>query len=470
MATFIDLDSYWRNRDDYPNPCEYEVSAKQTTTWMKAAREVRSKPQNACDRPNEFVTTVHIDSLSVPYPRAELFSRVVHNVSSIDAAGGITFIPTPIVSTTVITPAVVTTTIVTPNYGTPPSSTTYLVVASTQGIHVGDTVTVGVFGASTVTSIQGQNILNLGAALAGVPPSNTVVTVTPAPTTTTFINVANTQYMKVGDIITIKYGVNYESKKIVSILSLTTLTTTAFAGVAADNSDVLVTEDLTAASIVQFLDSNNNIIVNTDYSFAGLPLDVGAVFANKYSPNANTVTTITRIGGGAITTTAQTYTESNNKLRFVVMTPDTFVAGVTIPGSMTQLDAARSILKMPRLYLDFHCKKFNDLDLVYSIDGVHREAKFIATYDKTQTDEFGNPMWLHYKCPMEQVFRFSRNEPVVVRLMGRDSSVITVFSDLTVGPSLNTANDPLKNILITLCVTPYIRDNDYSHHNTDTIA
>lgn len=67
MSTFIDLDSSFRDRDTYPNACSYEITPDQTSAWFPNARSVRNNPQIAISRPLEFVTTVRMESLQLPW-------------------------------------------------------------------------------------------------------------------------------------------------------------------------------------------------------------------------------------------------------------------------------------------------------------------------------------------------------------------------------------------------------------------
>jgi hypothetical protein len=125
---------------------------------------------------------------------------------------------------------------------------------------------------------------------------------------------------------------------------------------------------------------------------------------------------------------------------------------MTVPYSET-------VSEFPRLYVNFRSQKYKDIHLINTIEGRHMDAKFICVFDKIQSDRNGNPMWIHYKCDMEQTMRFERGEPIVLQITTRDGSVL---------PQLDTPPDqppdPLKQNLITFEVTPYIRDGDYDNH------
>lgn len=89
MSTYIDLDSVWRSRSAFPNPCEYSLTPEQVATWTKAVREVRALPQNATERPLDFVSAINLLGVTLPYPRVELFAHRFIEVDSI--TGGNTF-------------------------------------------------------------------------------------------------------------------------------------------------------------------------------------------------------------------------------------------------------------------------------------------------------------------------------------------------------------------------------------------
>ena len=83
MATFIDLDSFWRDRQSYPNPCDYQLTPEQIATWTKSVREVRALPQNANERPLDFVSAINLLGVTFPFPRIELFANRLIVVDSI---------------------------------------------------------------------------------------------------------------------------------------------------------------------------------------------------------------------------------------------------------------------------------------------------------------------------------------------------------------------------------------------------
>jgi hypothetical protein len=83
MADFIDLDSFWRDRSAYPNPCNYELLPKQIDTWSRAARDTKALPVNPNERPLDFVNSISLISTTLPYPRIEIFAPFTITVDSI---------------------------------------------------------------------------------------------------------------------------------------------------------------------------------------------------------------------------------------------------------------------------------------------------------------------------------------------------------------------------------------------------
>jgi hypothetical protein len=84
MSIFIDCDSVWRDRQQYPNPMDYQLTAKDIETWTRSGRTVRSVPQNPNERPLDFASSIEIRAASLPYPRIELFATESVVVDSVD--------------------------------------------------------------------------------------------------------------------------------------------------------------------------------------------------------------------------------------------------------------------------------------------------------------------------------------------------------------------------------------------------
>ena len=67
MTEYIDIDSAYRNRDQYSNPANFVISPEQMLGWNKEERTVRAFPQNPSMNPKEFVDSVKLVYLQVPY-------------------------------------------------------------------------------------------------------------------------------------------------------------------------------------------------------------------------------------------------------------------------------------------------------------------------------------------------------------------------------------------------------------------
>jgi len=67
MSNFIHLDSLYRDREEYPNENDYQVTPQQVETWIRPARAVKAFPANPNLQPIEFSTTVNISNFMTPY-------------------------------------------------------------------------------------------------------------------------------------------------------------------------------------------------------------------------------------------------------------------------------------------------------------------------------------------------------------------------------------------------------------------
>jgi hypothetical protein len=67
MASFINLDSIWRDREMYPNPSDYQLTPSQVESWFRSARTIRAFPTNPNTQPLDFSMSVNIKHLILPY-------------------------------------------------------------------------------------------------------------------------------------------------------------------------------------------------------------------------------------------------------------------------------------------------------------------------------------------------------------------------------------------------------------------
>lgn len=120
---------------------------------------------------------------------------------------------------------------------------------------------------------------------------------------------------------------------------------------------------------------------------------------------------------------------------------------------------------LPKLYVEFRSSEYKDIHLLQTIDGKHPDANFVCTFDKLQYDTNGNAVWIHYKCDTRQAMRFRRDAPITFRVTTRDGSTLPNKDTL-----IPEDADPLKQIMCTVEVLPYIRDAFFSNHVSDVLS
>jgi hypothetical protein len=149
------------------------------------------------------------------------------------------------------------------------------------------------------------------------------------------------------------------------------------------------------------------------------------------------------VGAGGVsisTAVAQTY-GGKNRLQLALVS--------TASGSknfQNAVIAAREILKVPQIFVDFYSKRYNDLDLIDTIGGAVRNAKFVVYTNQSliQRDEYEHPVWIHYICDTPQVLRFKKNDAVLIRLQDRNGRTINIY------PEVPADDQPLKQLLLTM--------------------
>ena len=131
---------------------------------------------------------------------------------------------------------------------------------------------------------------------------------------------------------------------------------------------------------------------------------------------------------------------------------------LTIPFSET-------VSEFPRVYVNFRSKRYNDIHLIHAIDGKQPDAKFICIFDRLQNDRNGNPIWIHYRCNMEQTMRFERGQQVIFQITTRDGSILPQLDT-----NIPTPPDASKQTLCTFEITPYIKDANFDNHMVETLT
>jgi hypothetical protein len=117
-----------------------------------------------------------------------------------------------------------------------------------------------------------------------------------------------------------------------------------------------------------------------------------------------------------------------------------------------------SLVALPRLYVDFHSKSYNDINTMNSIEQKQYRSRFVCFPEKIQNDSQGVPTWIHYKSPMEQTLRFKLDDIVCFTILTRDTNVLDIFEET----DFDIPIDPLKQTMATFQLIPYARDNDFT--------
>jgi hypothetical protein len=146
--------------------------------------------------------------------------------------------------------------------------------------------------------------------------------------------------------------------------------------------------------------------------------------------------------------------------------PNTYPLGFVSSISIVDLALPYSALlsTMPRVYINFTSMLYRDVNLVQTISSSLPDAKFVCKYDKIQYDSLNNPIWIHYKCDMDQVMRFERRDPIQFQVLTRSGNILPQ-QDTTIPLDA----DPLKQTLCTLSITPYIQDGKFDNQMVETL-
>lgn len=97
MSNFIDLDSFYRDRETYPNENEYQISNQGVASWFRKSRSVTNLPQDPNTQPVDYVTSIRVKYLTLPYsddlsevPRVyiDFRSRDYKDINLISTIGG----------------------------------------------------------------------------------------------------------------------------------------------------------------------------------------------------------------------------------------------------------------------------------------------------------------------------------------------------------------------------------------------
>lgn len=78
MSSFLHLDSGFRNVQQFPSPAEYVVTADQVKSWFAQARSVRAYPQEIPKKQYEFVTSLKLLHLVLPYTDELISAPIIY--------------------------------------------------------------------------------------------------------------------------------------------------------------------------------------------------------------------------------------------------------------------------------------------------------------------------------------------------------------------------------------------------------
>ena len=156
----------------------------------------------------------------------------------------------------------------------------------------------------------------------------------------------------------------------------------------------------------------------------------------------------------ALTPRVKDYAQSVNVERVILPYTDIFFREFDPEQqSILRLD---HMMNLKRIYLDVHNPRHNDTSLISSIDNKSGRAKFVLFFHEVQNDVDGNPICIHYKSKMDQVYRLYRNESLSVTFLNEENKIIVV-DDPIVSPS--------KQTYVLLGNTPYSRDGNFTTPN-----
>lgn len=156
----------------------------------------------------------------------------------------------------------------------------------------------------------------------------------------------------------------------------------------------------------------------------------------------------------------------SNTVKNPVNRPTSFLFSVNIKSLILPFNPVGGtvLTDEPRIYLDVSNEGNRQANLIDTIGQRHSNAKFICEISTIQTDFAGNPKWIRYHSLFEQVMLFDNRKPLIIRMYLSDGTEVVIPDAVYPAPIL-----PDNQTFITLEITPYIRDGDYSNHMTDFI-
>ena len=112
-------------------------------------------------------------------------------------------------------------------------------------------------------------------------------------------------------------------------------------------------------------------------------------------------------------------------------------------------------IDLQRIYIDVHTVDHNDSRLINSLGDRIKSARFALAKKRIQESSTGVPQWIHYETKMDQVTRWTRDQPVTVAIMQEQGWQLFVDDTNPINPSLQN--------WILLEIIPYFRDSHYTN-------
>jgi hypothetical protein len=120
----------------------------------------------------------------------------------------------------------------------------------------------------------------------------------------------------------------------------------------------------------------------------------------------------------------------------------------------------------PQLFVDFHGKTYNDINLIASQDGKCSDIRFVFDQQGIHYNSSNEPLYIKFYSQMEQVMRFKKDDDLTFKVYSDVNGTLLENGDNPIPAALN----PIKQIKVTMQITAYIHDGDYSNHMAGMIA
>lgn len=112
---------------------------------------------------------------------------------------------------------------------------------------------------------------------------------------------------------------------------------------------------------------------------------------------------------------------------------------------------------LQRMYLDVYNPQYggNGARLINTIGDSVPKARFLLLRSNIQYDSSNSPKWVIFSCSMDQVYRFARDNPIVIQMFQETGRPLVINDTIPVTSALQTD--------ILLEIIPYFRDADFNN-------